>query len=71
MSAHKPWTPKIDSPPVFNPFMPPEGDRSTTPKLREPQKDTAPLQGTTDLSDADSLEDVIADSQLGKASADR
>jgi hypothetical protein len=62
MSVHKPWSPKIDSQPIFNPFAPPDGDRTTTPKLRDPQEDTAPLQGTKDVSDADSLQDVIADS---------
>jgi hypothetical protein len=34
-----------------------------TVKLRDPEQDTAPLQGTKDISDADSLEDVRADAQ--------
>jgi hypothetical protein len=62
MSANKPWSPKIDSDPLFNPFTPPDGDKSnSTPTLLDPEEDTAPLQGTKDLSDPDSLEDVIAD----------
>ncbi len=66
MSKRKPWSPRIDSQPVFNPFTPADGDRSKdVPKLREPNEDTAPLQGTTDFSDADSLEDVIADAHRG------
>jgi hypothetical protein len=37
--------------------------RWNPPKLRNPEEDTTPLQGSKDLSDADSLEDVIADAQ--------
>jgi hypothetical protein len=70
MCPQKPWSPKIDGQPLFNPFAPPDGDRSTPPKLREPQEDTAPLQGTKDVSDADSLQDVIADSSCEQPSGD-
>ena len=64
MSSHKPWTPDIDGEPLLHPFGSPDGDRSRpTLKLRDPEQDTAPLQGTKDVSDADSLEDVRADAE--------
>jgi hypothetical protein len=66
MSAHEPWRPKIDREPEFNPFgtvIDDNNSLSNPPKLRNPEEDTTPLQGTKDLSDADSLEDVIADAR--------
>jgi hypothetical protein len=64
MSSQKPWSPDIDSEPLLHSFAPSEGDRSRrTLKLRDSEEDTAPLQGTKDLSDADSLDDVIADAE--------
>ncbi|HUL48353.1 MAG TPA: hypothetical protein VLV25_14765 [Steroidobacteraceae bacterium] len=52
----------------FNPF---EGLGSDdylrkAPRLRS-REDTAPLQGTKDVSDADSLEDVIAETPQSSA----
>ncbi|MGA8707055.1 MAG: hypothetical protein WB646_08725 [Steroidobacteraceae bacterium] len=63
MSIREPWRPKIDNQPEFNPFGTVIDDHnalSDPPKLRDAEQDTAPLQGSKDLSDADSLEDVIA-----------
>jgi hypothetical protein len=62
MSDTKPWYPNLEQSKDFvdhkNPSL---GD---DPPIRIPlaTEDTAPLQGTKDLSDDDSLEDVIADS---------
>ena len=64
MSSHKPWSPDMEGEPLLHPFGAPEGDKSRgTLKLRDPEQDTAPLQGTKDISDADSLEDVRADAE--------
>jgi hypothetical protein len=64
MSSHKPWSPDIDGQPLLHPFASPDGDKSRSAlKLDDPEQDTAPLQGTKDISDADSLEDVIADAE--------
>lgn len=64
MTSHKPWSPDIDAEPLLHPFTAPEGDQSrSATKLRDPEQDTAPLQGTKDISDADSLQDVIADAE--------
>ena len=60
------WKPRIDLEPEFNPFgtvIDSNNSLSNPPKLRNAEEDTAPLQGTKDLSDADSLEDVKADAQ--------
>jgi hypothetical protein len=62
MSSDKPWSPNIEGAPLLHPFTSPDGDKSrNTLKLRDPEQDTSPLQGTKDLSDPDSLEDVVAD----------
>jgi len=56
----------MDREPEFNPFgtvIDDNNSLSNPPKLRNPEEDTTPLQGSKDLSDADSLEDVIADAQ--------
>jgi hypothetical protein len=64
MSSHKPWTPDIEGQPLLHPFTSPEGDkRRGSLELRDPEQDTGPLQGTKDISDADSLQDVIADDE--------
>jgi hypothetical protein len=64
MSSQKPWTPHIEGQPLLHPFASPEGDKSRPSlELRDPQEDTAPLQGTQDISDADSLQDVVADAE--------
>jgi len=58
MSTHEPWRPKIDRQPEFNPFgtvIDNNNSLSNPPKLRNPEEDTTPLQGSKDLSDADSL----------------
>ena len=65
MSSNKSWEPRIDSEGPFNPFAPVDGDKGPyagSPQLRNPEEDTGPLQGSKDISDTDSLEDVIADS---------
>jgi hypothetical protein len=64
MSLHKPWSPDIDGQPLLHPFTSPDGDKSrNASRLLDPEQDTAPLQGTKDISDTDSLEDVIADAE--------
>jgi hypothetical protein len=62
MSAKKSWRPRIDGRPFFN-AEPNVLDRPdpAAMEVRDPEEDTAPLEGTHDVSDADSLEDVIAD----------
>jgi hypothetical protein len=63
MSDRKPWQPRLDSEEELNPFANrTQGDGKFVNKIRDPNKDTSPLQGTKDLSDEDSLDDVIADS---------
>jgi hypothetical protein len=65
MAPRKPWEPKVDSSEkVLNPFANPVSDRDgvlDTPDIQDAAVDSAPLQGSKDLSDEDSLEDVIAD----------
>lgn len=63
MTSREPWQPHMDQQSEFNPFdtTPKEGAPNSALRLRKAQEDTAPLQGTKDLSDSDSLEDVIAD----------
>ena len=63
MTSHQPWKPHIERQPEFNPFdtTPKDDSLTSAPKLRNAEEDTAPLQGSKDLSDADSLEDVIAE----------
>jgi hypothetical protein len=62
VSENKPWYPNLGKAKDFTDHTNPAlGD---DPPLRMPlaNEDTAPLQGSKDLSDADSLEDVIAES---------
>jgi hypothetical protein len=62
MSERKPWQPRLESEPEANAFANrPQGDGSFKNKLRLPEEDTAPLQGSKDISDDDSLDDVIAE----------
>jgi hypothetical protein len=64
MSPRKPWQPRIDAESELNPFANGASDRDAllqTPELVDPDDDSSPLQGSHDLSDQDSLEDVIAD----------
>lgn len=64
MPSRKSWEPKIERDREFNPFAKVDADKgpvTETQDLESPQEDTAPLQGSNDLSDADSLQDVIAD----------
>lgn len=66
------WSPRIDSEPEFNPFRR-AGSAvsgsfagkhanfvSTSARIRDACKDTAPLQDLRDFSDEDSLKDVVA-----------
>jgi hypothetical protein len=64
MTSQKPWSPDIESDPLLHPFAPSDGGKgSSVLTLRDPEEDTTPLQGTMDISDADSLEDVRADAE--------
>ena len=62
------WRPRIERPAEFNPFEALGSDDylRNAPRLRS-REDTAPLQGTKDVSDSDSLEDVIAATPQGSA----
>lgn len=65
-SASKPqreeaWRPRVDSERVLHGFQneTPEADSILErPEVRDPEEDTAPLQGSKDRSDEDSLEDT-------------
>jgi hypothetical protein len=64
MSSHKPWTPEFSDEAPLHPFGSPDGQKMrSTLELRNPEEDTEPLQGTKDISGADSLQDVIADAE--------
>jgi len=56
------WRPRIERVKEFNPFEARVEDEylMNAPRLRS-KEDTAPLQGTKDRSDQDSLEDVVAE----------
>ena len=59
------WRPRIDADWEFNPFTDQVQGSDylmRAPHIRE-ARDTAPLQGTRDLTDMDSLNDVIADAE--------
>ena len=58
----KPWTPTLDNPEDFMDHKNPALGKPRPLRVPLPDEDTAPLQGSKDLSDPDSLEDVIADS---------
>jgi hypothetical protein len=67
MSSQKPWEPKIDSPDYFN-AEPNVVDKKARETIEDPEEDTGPLEGTRDLSDEDSLGDVVADSYSDRKS---
>jgi|GEM_PF-2113702 len=72
MSRRRAWRPKVDTQPEFNPFGSVESGKDSlnhTPPLRDANEDTAPLEGSMDLSDEDSLQDVIAGQYSDKSSA--
>jgi hypothetical protein len=68
MKGDKPWSPTLDNAKEFSDLanrahgnIPADSDRPVrVPPLAS--EDTAPLRGSKDVSDSDSLEDVIADS---------
>jgi hypothetical protein len=69
MSQRKPWQPRIDPQSELNPFANGASDRDAlleTPQIEDAQEDSAPLQGSHDLSDEDSLSDVIAEQSRPK-----
>lgn len=62
--AREAWRPTVGQEPDFNPFTGPTSASDSplkAPTLLEPDEDTAPLQGSKDLSDDDSLDDVVAE----------
>jgi hypothetical protein len=62
MSDRKPWQPRLDTEPEANAFANrTQGDGAFKKPLRDPEEDTAPLQGSKDISDDDSLVDVVAE----------
>jgi len=67
MAERKPWQPSLDTEPDANPFANrTQGEGSFVKKVRDPNEDTAPPQGSKDISDDDSLIDVIADQSVGE-----
>jgi|HubBroStandDraft_3_1064219.scaffolds.fasta_scaffold269894_2 hypothetical protein len=74
MSPRKPWQPRVESDPELNPFSndaPGSDGLNKTPEIEDPEEDSAPLQGSRDLSDEDSLDDVIADDADRRTREDR
>ena len=71
MATRKPWQPSVDSSQKeLNPFANPVSDREgvlDTPDIQDAEEDSAPLQGSKDLSDDDSLKDVSADADPSKS----
>jgi hypothetical protein len=62
MAQRKPWRPRVDNQTELNPFVnSTSGERLDNDEINDPEEDSAPLQGTHDLSDDDSLDDVISD----------
>jgi len=65
MTTRKPWQPRVDTETELNPFTNHTSEREglvNAPEISDPEEDSAPLEGSKDLSDEDSLVDVIADS---------
>lgn len=63
MAAREPWRPHMEPDREFNPYSATgdESDARARPDaIQDPAEDTAPLQGSKDLTDEDSLDDVIA-----------
>jgi hypothetical protein len=72
MSERKPWQPRLDTEPEVNPFANrTQGEGTFNNKVRDPNEDTVPLQGSQDISDDDSLTDVIADQAAGRVTPSR
>ncbi|HWG76403.1 MAG TPA: hypothetical protein VN660_06370 [Steroidobacteraceae bacterium] len=64
---HEAWQPRVQKDPPFNAF---ESDgarspdaRSPSSTIRDPKRDTAPLQGEGDISDSDSLSNEYTPNQ--------
>ena len=62
MSEKKPWIPNLQEAKEFIDHASPALGNELPLRFPLANEDTAPLQGSKDLSDDDSLEDVIADS---------
>jgi hypothetical protein len=62
MSGDKPWSPNLGKSNVFRDHTNPALGDDPPSRIPLATEDTAPLQGSKDLSDEDSLEDVIAES---------
>jgi hypothetical protein len=62
MSEKQPWSPTIEKSKDFQDHRNPSVGDDPPLRIPDANEDTAPLQGSKDLSDPDSLEDVIADS---------
>jgi hypothetical protein len=60
MSGDKPWSPTLENPDDFMDHKNPALGHNSPLRMPLPDEDTAPLRGSKDLSDPDSLEDVIA-----------
>ena len=60
MSDTKPWYPNLDKSKPFQEHANPALGDDAPLEVPDAKEDTAPLQGSQDLSDPDSLEDVIA-----------
>jgi len=62
MSDPKPWQPSLETESELNAFANrTQGEGTFKNKVRDPEEDTAPLEGSKDLSDDDSLVDVVAE----------
>lgn len=64
---HEAWQPRVQKDPPFNAF---ESDAARSPDarspsgtIRDPKRDTAPLQGENDISDTDSLSNEYTPNQ--------
>ncbi|HTV78888.1 MAG TPA: hypothetical protein VMF03_11560 [Steroidobacteraceae bacterium] len=62
MTDEKPWYPNLEKSKEFREHTNPALGDDPPLRLPDATADTAPLQGSKDLSDPDSLEDVIAES---------
>jgi hypothetical protein len=60
MADIKPWYPTLETSKVFREHDSPTLDQEPPLHLPDANEDTAPLQGSKDLSDTDALQDVIA-----------
>jgi hypothetical protein len=62
VSENKPWSPNLGKSKDFTDHTNPALGDDPPLRMPLPNEDSAPLQGSKDLSDEDSLEDVIAES---------